>query len=48
MYVLGVLKCPFLTPVKQVAATDTLDQMNYLRFVMNAMGPEETLALFNP
>jgi len=22
--------------------------MNYLRFVLNAMGPEETLPLFNP
>jgi len=48
MYVLGVLKSPFMTPVKQIGATDTLDHMNYVRFVMNAMSPEETLALFNP
>ena len=43
-----MLKSPILTPTKQITASDSLDYMNYLRFVLNAMGPEEILPLFNP
>lgn len=48
MYMLGVLKSPFMSPPKQIIASDQLDWMNYLRFAINNMSPEETLPLFNP
>ena len=48
MYVLGLLKTPFLSPPKQLLPSDQLDYMNYLRFAINNMSPEETLPLFNP
>lgn len=48
LYVLGLLKSQFMTPSKTLVAGDHLDNMNYLRFVVNAMSPEETLPLFNP
>jgi hypothetical protein len=31
-----------------MVAIESLDYMNYLRFAINAMSPEETLPLFNP
>ncbi len=31
-----------------MVAIESLDYMNYLRFAMNAMSPEETLPFFNP
>ena len=51
MYVLGLLKMPFLSPCsggKALVTTDQLDQLNYLRFALNSMSPEETLPMFNP
>ena len=52
MYVLGILKSPFMSPYgpggKPMVAIENLDYMNYLRFALNAMSPEETLPLFNP
>eukprot|EP00347_Sterkiella_histriomuscorum_P022014 403331985 len=48
LYVLGLLKSPFMTPSKQILPSDHLDQLNYLRFIVNGMSPEETLPLFNP
>lgn len=48
LYLLGLLKSPFLTPSKQIVAGDYLDYLNYLRFIVNSMGPEEILPLFNP
>ena len=52
MYVLGILKSPFMSPYgpggKPMIAIENLDYMNYLRFALNAMSPEETLPLFNP
>jgi hypothetical protein len=33
---------------KAMVAIESLDYMNYLRFAINAMSPEETLPLFNP
>lgn len=48
LYVLGVLKSQFMTPSKQIVASDFLDYMNYLRYAVNAMSPEETLPYFNP
>lgn len=54
MYVLGLLKQQFLSPVcaaggaKPMVTLETLDNISYQRFLMNAMSPEETLPLFNP
>jgi hypothetical protein len=47
LYVLGLLKSQILTPSKQIVPGDALDYLNYLRFVVNAMSPEETLPMFN-
>ena len=48
MYVLGLLKQPYMAPVKAVAGNEALDWMNYLRYIVNSMSPEETLPMFNP
>ena len=52
MYVLGILKSPFMSPSgpggKPMVTIESLDYMNYLRFAVNAMSPEETLPMFNP
>ena len=48
MYVLGLLKMPFLSPTKQILPNDQLDYLNYLRFIVNNMSPEETLPMMNP
>lgn len=54
MYVLGLLKQQFLSPVcaagggKPMVTLETLDNISYQRFIMNSMSPEETLPLFNP
>ncbi|CDW76512.1 sec23 sec24 trunk domain containing protein [Stylonychia lemnae] len=48
LYVLGLLKSQFMTPTKQIVPGDALDYLNYLRFAINSMSPEETLPLFNP
>ena len=48
MYVLGLLKMPFLSPTKQILPGEQLDNMNYLRYIINNMSPEETLPMFNP
>lgn len=52
MYVLGLLKMPFLSPVgpggKALVTLESLDQISYLRYLLNNMSPEETLPLYNP
>lgn len=52
MYTLGLLKLPFLAPQgpggKALVTLDALDQMSYMRFALNQMGPEEVLPLLNP
>jgi len=54
MYVLGLLKQQFLSPNcnagggKPMVTLETLDNISYLRYIMNSMSPEETLPLFNP
>lgn len=52
MYVLGLLKLPFLSPCgpggKSIVTTEQLDHMSYLRYIVNSMSPEETLPLLNP
>ena len=37
-----------MTPSKQIVPGDALDHLNFLRYALNAMSPEETLPLFNP
>ena len=53
MYVLGLLKQPFMTPYesktnKPMVTLEALDPMTFLRFTLNHLSPEETLPLFNP
>jgi hypothetical protein len=49
LYVLGILKSPFLSPPKHwLQSGDQLDQMNYIRYIMNQMSPDETIPFFNP
>jgi hypothetical protein len=49
LYILGLLKCIFLSPPKHIlVAGDELEKMNFVRYVINQMGPEETLPFFHP
>lgn len=52
MYVLGLLKLPFLSPCgpgqKAIVTLDALDSMSYQRYALNQMSPEEILPLLNP
>lgn len=52
MYVLGLLKLPFLSPCgpgnKALVTLDMLDNMSYMRYALNQMSPEEILPLLNP
>ncbi len=52
MYVLGLLKTPFMSPQgpggKPLVTLESLDMMNYLRFTFNHFGPDEVLPYLNP
>lgn len=52
MYVLGLLKQPFMSPCgpggKLLVTLEQLDPMSYLRYAINSMSPEEILPLLNP
>ena len=52
MYVLGLLKQPFLSPVgaggKPTVGLEQLDNINFLRFALNQWSPEEILPLLSP
>ncbi|MFS8160569.1 MAG: hypothetical protein ACMG6E_10275 [Candidatus Roizmanbacteria bacterium] len=49
LYVLGLLKSPILSPPKHwLQSGDQLDYMNFMRFMINQMSPDETTAFFHP
>jgi len=53
MYVLGLLKQPFMSPYesktnKAMVTIESLDPMTFIKFTLNHLSPEETLPLFNP
>ena len=53
MYVLGLLKQPFMSPFesktnKPMVTMEQLDPMTFIRFTLNHLSPEESLPLFSP
>ena len=53
MYVLGLLKQPFMSPFdaktnKAMVTIEQLDPMTFTKFTLNHFSPEEALPLFNP
>lgn len=48
MYVLGLLKQPWLSPNRIEGPSDYIDMVNFLKYYANVIGVDESIAMLHP